>query len=274
MNNKKFVFSRLVSSISSEMIYQFFLTDTGGILQNHVESLVFAFSIEPLDTSTHDKLADNEVIENIFHHRLIYSVYLKDHTGQIWEASFIQSAEYFLNIFNIDGDITPLDGPNLTLYEDLNEETREELEENTIIRTIEDCDVRCYFPAYIRHQPTDIFAKYARIEFVLSYLPHFHQPAHSAITYACENIFIMAHESGDRRFVGADYQVPESIRYGSYNVPSLVGSFKNPVHRMLDAAIESYNFSVYTSKRLNSIVFSKSSETIDLLPATITYIST
>lgn len=256
------------------MIYKSFLTDTGEILQNRAESLVFAFSIELLDTSAHDRLAKHKIIESIFYHRLVYSIYLKDHRGQIWEASFIQSAEYFLNIFNINGDITPLDGPNLTLYEDLNEETREELEENTIIRTIEDCDVRCYFPAYIRHQPTDVFAKYARIEFVLSFLSRWHQPAHSAVTYACENIFIIANESGAKRFVGTDYQVPESIRYGSYDVPSLVGSFKNPVHRMLDAAIESYNFSGYTSKRLNSIVFSKSSESIDLLPATITYIST
>lgn len=194
-----------------------------------------------------------------------YTIYVKDANNTIWESSFIKDTTHILENFYLANDYSATINP-IFLYQDLDDETRQHIEQNVLTSLYLSNDNRGYYPIMIRGQETSIGAKYGCIDFTIYATTLKKEELHTAIDIDSPHLFLRADESGEERFINDNYIFPERLKYGSHEVPSLCNQFENPIHQVLNDSLINQFYSYFSKKKLNTLTFSKSTEVIDGLP--------
>lgn len=196
---------------------------------------------------------------------LQYILYVKDTNNQIWESTFIKDTTHILENFYLAYRYNTPINP-IFLYQDLAHETRQHIEQNLLTSLYVSNDSRCYYSIVIRGQKTSIGAKYGFIDFKIYAETLNKEQLHTDIDIDSPNLYLRADESGEERFVDDNYIFPDTLKYGSHEVPSLCNQFENPIHQVLKDSLTNQFYSYFSNKKLNTLTFSKSTEIIEDLP--------
>lgn len=250
------------NEITSEIIK----TDTQQLLvHEHLHfQLYFAYKIETVAYEPYF-MNSREEKDQFYDLVLQYSIYVKDSNNDIWESSFIKDTTHILENFYLADHYNSKINP-LILYQDLDHETRHQIEQNVLTSLYVSNDNRCYHSVVIRGQETSIGAKYGCIDFKIYAETLKKEQLHTAIDIDSPNLYLRADESDQERFVKDNYIFPERLQYGSYEVLSLCNQFENPIHQVLNDSLVNQFYSYFSRKKLNTLTFSKSTEVIEELP--------
>lgn len=259
-----FRFSKLYIDDVTSYIFK---TEDQKILVNIDSTLnfIFAYSIEELSYEPFYCDDDGELVQlDTPHFLLKYTIYIKDSENNLWESSFVKDTNHLLEIFSLTGYNYSLD--NIKLYQDIDKKIKQNIEQNYITKIYISNDSRDYQEHRIRNQTTFIGVKRGNINFTI-----YANLLNTKDSYLKQDIddielYIRADEFGEERYVADDYIFPQILQYGSFTVPSLCSTFRNPIHQVLNDSLVNQFYSYFSKKKLNTLIFTKSTEVIEDLP--------
>ncbi|MDM1762713.1 MULTISPECIES: hypothetical protein [unclassified Acinetobacter] len=152
------------------------------------------------------------------------------------------------------------------MYQDVDQEIKQNIEQNYITEIYISDDSRDDKEHRIRNQTTFIGVKRGNINFRI-----YANLLNTKDTYLKQDtddieLYIRADEFGEERYVTDNYIFPEILQFGSFTVPSLCSTFRNPIHQVLNDSLINQFYSYFSKKKLNTLTFSKSTEVIEELP--------
>lgn len=230
-----------------------------------IYNFIFAYTIEALPYQLYDT--------NILGHRfskspsnppLLYTIYVKDSDQHIWEASFLRECE-FLSLFQLGGTSHYIED-SIHLYQDLPLQERTKLEKHMLTSISLTTDTRCYEPITLRNQQSSIGSKNAVVNFTLYANQQINEMNQKTEYIDYPELYLRINESSSEELISDSAIIPKTIKFGQGNAPSLYTYFKNPIHQVLYDSLVNQFYSYFSKKNLNTLIFSKSSETIKELP--------
>ena len=258
---------RFSSLYLDNIISYIFKTEDQKLLVNIDSTLnfIFAYKIEKLSFEPYYETINGEYLQlDTPHFLLKYIIFIKDSENNIWESAFLKNTSHILEVFHLSNENFKIN--HIHLYQDLDQHLKKNIESNLLAELNVAHDNRCYFQIQIRNQTTFIGAKYGIINFRI--YANLLNTKNSYLKQDTDDIqlFVRADESNIEKNVDDDYIFPERLQYGSYEVPSLCATYKNPIHQALEDSLVNQFYSYFSKKKLNTLIFTRSAEVIEDLP--------
>lgn len=262
-----FRFSGLVFGGGNDITHYIFNTQHNQLLVNTdwIYNFIFAYKIETPSYQLHDtNILGHRFLKSPSYPPLLYTIYVKDSNQHIWEASFLRECE-FLSLFQLGGSSQYIKD-SIHLYQDLPLAERNKLEKNQLTSISLMTDTRCYEPITLRNQQSYIGSKNAVANFTLYANQQVNEINQVTEYIDYPELYLRINDLLSEEFIFESTTIPEIIKFGQGDAPSLYTTYKNPIHQILNDSLVNQFYSYFSKKKLNTLIFTKSAEVINELP--------